>query len=1269
MTAITSNAYNFPNFIQSGVDPRTGTFSLSLCLGSFSSHLTSGATFTLTLHYNPASNADFGFGRGWALSLPSYSKANSLLSLSTGQSFKIMWNEEKNEYDMPYRRVKDIRVVYDDVTNSIIAIHKDGRKEIIDYKNGNLKEIVSPQGLSIHFSFSRQAGVMRLLKIEDGYGRVVDIDWQSSKTETVVSQKINEQELQRFSIIKSLSQNGYRLKSIKLPAISTPTTIFYEYEPGSEHDLIESVYHSTGMEEHISYQIDGTQLPIGAPIKSLPRVTRHRIIAGDAQPDRVTIYNYSFSNYLGFGSYLSWRDGEDNLFWVEKDYRYWVEETIDSGDGNVKSTKREYNKYHLMVKIEYRDNEKLYRADDNVYFAILDQSIDMQPANYMYIREESCTLYFEGGERKVSIYHEYDDYGNETKVVNQDGSIVEREFYPAAGIQDLCPQAPNGMVSLLRWEKFTPPPQYITAPKITEFTYLDYPCLNGIGSFIVNHVQHDKRLKKTMTYYNVIDKPLEYGRLQQEVLSINGHDIKKEYQYEFLPAGLKTSIYVTTHDGLQLSSSEISSYLHGNITELVDPDGVIYKVEYDAAGRQTWAATAFGQPEQAERTWVYSVGAGNNAITEIDGKKNIKMTHVNNAGKVISVEMATTGATLKVVQSCEYNAIGLLISQTNTDWLNGHRIDITTRYVHDENGEITEVIHADGRRETTLHNPVSLTSEYSLSGLMSEKTFFNLSGQETRKETRDSQGQVIATTDYRYDGYGNQIEIVDTEGRKINLKYDDFDRLVESTRYIDGQSIRETMTYPDFSDADMVESIAIDDIQLGTRCYDGLMRLREEVVANAKRSFRYEGSFQLPTQQIAPTGDIIDMNYNIPLRALKSRQVQGERNMSSIYKYDPVTGGISSHLNAACDYQLEIDQMGNLIGEKVYLNNGESKKATYTYSMAGRVLTNQDFIGNHTQWEYDEFLRPFRCSYTQPNGNKTTTTIYFDEFSRPCRYVSVSGEQETILKLDMSDIGLELARAISVNGDMVYESTSTYNRNQQLEIRVVHDVHGITTESYVYDDLSRLITYRCSGGALPGDGYGNRITEQSFTHDIYGNIKTCTTNFTSGESNLSRFSYYSDNPVRLERISNSHQSYPAETVFQYDNAGNVLNDESGLSYIYDVFGELTSVNSIDNNLSSYAYDANGRLVSQTVDSQPVYFYYQGDKLVNEVADNSKACYYYASPGLIKRTAISDQEVQHQQLYCNTQGSVIATMTYNSGEIIRESHTYTPYGIKTNEKNS
>jgi hypothetical protein len=112
----TSNPSNFPDFINSGVDPRTGSFSTSVSLGRFFSHSGTGPTFDLHLNFTPGSNLDFGFGRGWTLPTGFYDssvRANPRLTLPYGQNYHVQPNSSSSGiYSLPYRKLKDIKIIH-----------------------------------------------------------------------------------------------------------------------------------------------------------------------------------------------------------------------------------------------------------------------------------------------------------------------------------------------------------------------------------------------------------------------------------------------------------------------------------------------------------------------------------------------------------------------------------------------------------------------------------------------------------------------------------------------------------------------------------------------------------------------------------------------------------------------------------------------------------------------------------------------------------------------------------------------------------------------------------------------------------------------------------------------------------------------------------------------------------------------------------------------------------------------------------------------------
>ncbi|MBA6092191.1 hypothetical protein H4C81_25470 [Pseudomonas monteilii] len=65
-SVIHSNATNFQSFLQSGVDPRTGQYTLAIKLPTLAGNDLIGPQLPLQLAFSPLNDQDSGFGKGWS---------------------------------------------------------------------------------------------------------------------------------------------------------------------------------------------------------------------------------------------------------------------------------------------------------------------------------------------------------------------------------------------------------------------------------------------------------------------------------------------------------------------------------------------------------------------------------------------------------------------------------------------------------------------------------------------------------------------------------------------------------------------------------------------------------------------------------------------------------------------------------------------------------------------------------------------------------------------------------------------------------------------------------------------------------------------------------------------------------------------------------------------------------------------------------------------------------------------------------------------------
>ena len=1262
-----SNATNYSDAVSSGVDPRTGAFTFALHLAELSFAKTSGLVFKLRMSYNAASSLDLGFGRGWGLALARFDKNSNLLTLTTGQQFKIKWNTQRNEYDVPYRRLKDVRVLFEGssaVSHSRLKVlHKDGRTEYIDYDKGCLEELVSPVGHSIffdHWNSNARLFLWRIRESSDGKsGHTVFIDNWTHRWKTTLIRKFNDSEINRISFDLSGAGSQRRLHALTLPG-NQIYRFAYRYSNASGYDLIEEVNHPTGLRERCRYLDAGHSLQSGAPIAAVPYVTEHWLYAGLAQPDRYATYHYSDKNYLGFGSSASWVAGEDVLFNSEQDYRYCTTEVVNG----IQKTVRTYNKYHLLEKSAYYHYNVLYKEEVMTYFAVLSQKIDYQPATYSLLKSMETRHIGEEGIRSVKVSYDYDDYGNQISVNNADGSKVIRVFYPASGEVGKCPEEPNGFVSLLKTESFSPA---VTAngevPRHTHFDYLKLARLGTYGGYaVLIRKVTDHSGETEYSYYNSSINPYEYGRIKKIISTYRGHISRESISYRITQDTLTTIRLVEHHDKLQTDSSETLTFATEKITQTKDYKGYITLIDYDEASRKIRETVAWGTPSQATTVWDYSVGLGANTVMVSDAFGNQQRQTLNNAGNPIYEEVTDEHGNFYFVSKFLYNSDGKLKKKTQLDYLEGRELSVWTKFKYDKYGEVSEVYHQDGRRESVFQDHVALTHTHTMQGLLETVTVYDNAGRKIRKELRGigNSRNLFIKTDYRYNGYGNLIAISDTSEHLAFHAYDHLDRIVSTSREIDGFTNKICYHYANFSSSELLTEIMVNEIVLGKQNFDGLERITSKQTFGAETQYHYSGVDPSPTAIITPNGDIIRYEnhpfFDIPI----TRKVGNSPSLDTTYNYDPVSGELLCSLNISSKHARVMDKMGRLTSERVIQKDGVERQASYRYSLQGKPVYEQTFFDDKIRYHYDQHGRLERLE-TESGGQNLETQIHYDSHSRPVIFKTSGHSHSAGISLTLNSIGLEVERMVYVNGRLDFTLTQVFNNEFQLVQRILSEGGGVTTESMSYDSLHRLVAYRCSGLQLPADEQGNRIREQKFSYDTLGNIIRVYSKFSDGTTDRAQYTYSASNPLQLERVTHTHRTHHSSLWLSYDASGNLLTDEMSRSLVYNALGQLESISQGGHTLSDYYFNAEGRLVSQSIEGELVNLFYKDGLLINESTVDTRSFIHSAEGRAISRTLISGGKVSQTLILSNAQNSVIKEVGGTSSLPIVKQRIYTPYG--------
>ena len=835
-----------------------------------------------------------------------------------------------------------------------------------------------------------------LTKVTDNKNREITIDYQDInmvKVKHLLSGNLH----QEFHIRKQGGHGDLLLSEVTQHNGGTDILSFsvnYTHFNSTDTYYIDSVTYPSGMTEKIYYETRHST-PTGYPVDSVPRVSRfERKNLGLEQPDSITDYSYTINNYLGGNSGFRFIPGKDTLFFLPSDYSYGSTEIINDS----KTIIRSYNKYHLLESVEYLDNDQKYYTEDYEYYADLGIGIEDQTAQYSMLKSLTKTHYHNGESRDFTIEYEYDDYANTLYEKRADGSIVEREYYPSDGEEGACPPDPNGMISKVKTETFIP----ATLGQESRTTTMTYKSLARLDDstphddstqyFLVLGTQTDSNEQFQIEYCEDWSDSLSYGRVAKEIVSIGGTPTTTYYQYDFLKDGLKTTTTLVGHDHLTMSTSELVDYFFFYPVESIDSDGNVSRFVYDQLGRLTSEVTAADTDYEALTSYTYQVGQDNNKTTVTDSSGNRTITHLNNAGKTIRIQLqGRDDLQPKTIQQFDYDEFGFMTSQTDTDWIDQNPLTIiTTRYEYDYNGEVNKVIHMDGRIEDICQNPVCLTTTNQHSAvvpgdtgrpviLLTEETTFNLSGLvQSKKVTTDSGKQEIAKLNYEYDGFGNLLKITDIEGRVTELHYDRFDRRTDMVSHIDWQQVIKSVSYPSFTTEAIPETVSVNQVELGRRQYDGLLRLRKEIVNNQETSYIYNGPSVLPLLMSTPKG-LVQFQNNYYLQAPEYVFFLSNSRYDCQYKYDLISGLPISDSNASCKRNYTYDSFGRVVTESVELSGSPRRHATFRYSFLGKLLEKTDFFGHSTKYHYDSMGRLQEIDETV-SGTHTTTTIDYDVY-------------------------------------------------------------------------------------------------------------------------------------------------------------------------------------------------------------------------------------------------------------------------------------------------
>ena len=1236
-TALHSNAFNFMSFLQSGVDPRTGQYTVSLNLPQVEANALLGPSLPLALFFNPLNQQDTGYGKGWNLQLSQFTPDTQVAALHTGESF-LVTSRNGAQMLMEEKKLDSFHLdeVADGGSTHYLVEHRSGLLEKLQIRAASRPvalpvEVWTRQTLPLKFTYasfeSDGQTYDRLASIEGSdvegvYAPLLEIKRDESKRQVEITLNPQGAAATQVRFVMQLDTQG-RVIELQLPTVDGNQAKWrFMYTVSHTYNCLAEVRTPTGAWELITYDPVGHKRSNNLP-GTLPRVSKHEVRPGNADEapkagascNQIVSYAYTVNteedgyqadnNFLGANLALGEpTPGLDILYKHPNPYRYGSVETLLSADGktSLRSIERHFNKFHLLT----REITSQGPADDlhiqtveTSYAYTEGKPFKDQPA-YCQLPLTTTTTWRKAKTdtaRTEVLKRTYHDDGNLHTVEHPSGVVETSLWYPAAGEIDKCPADPSGFVRHLKSKTVTPakPGQTLDAPILSQgYRYRTLPAYEGNASTTAWHVVEVETLDQIneggaviqplqstqYKYFERIEQPLTYGRLEEHTLTMNDLPTKTSYTYAtraptFATHDNNETVLVTTqtvtgHDNsptniIKKTTTSERSLLTGELLLSEDDNGVRINYRYDVLRRVIQEVVAPESPYQADRSYTYWLCANDNdRASQKRTDVNCVLTHTLLDGLNRPVKEQRNdldNATprqegeeelLRALYLATYDAFGRLQSETETDWRSAQTSDDLTlirSYDYDDWGQQRAVTGPDGIKVIEEDDPVGESypgqpadapkqrivkrwresTDGESSGI--NKTWLNLFNQPARTERLQWSGEGdnyqetrISLQQNTYDGLGRTLsEAVGLLGERVNkYSYDVFGRQLEQT-LADGAKV--VRTFAKHSNADLPTSISVAGKELGQKEYDGLDREKSTTTGKRKQTYTYKGSERKPCEVVTPGGQIIRYQYEFRLNEEpKARQFidvtahdEEEVVQETTFTYHEKNARLR-----------ECSVMDQTFERTHYLNGavkwekrelaGVTYEVNYGHSQRGRITSYTGAQGLEQTYDYDENSGQLTGTGL---GDQVSSELSYDSFGRLCSFTTGNPPQSLETKLTYDQFDRECTRTFVPGSGDGQCLEHCYNDVDALTSRTLRNTKTqeiIRLETYGYDDRQRLTSYECTGSELPVDPSGAAIKSQVFTYDELDNIDLCMTEYQEGGEQIIFYSFSDDDPAQLKGL-------------------------------------------------------------------------------------------------------------------------------------------------------
>lgn len=409
------------------------------------------------------------------------------------------------------------------------------------------------------------------------------------------------------------------------------------------------------------------------------------------------------------------------------------------------------------------------------------------------------------------------------------------------------------------------------------------------------------------------------------------------------------------------------------------------------------------------------------------------------------------------------------------------------------------------------------------------------------------------TVNYAYDDKNNILTTVDEAGEPVKYSYSPIGNLSEIGYPKEGITARKKAY-------DSYNRLMTDENANGTKAvysYDGLSRLTDVSLYDKTGTLLSKKEVAYDFAHIEKKTNAVYTKVSITQKGrLSGRETSG--------------GAIHALPVAESDLvkNYYYNRYGELEKEGLISDEGELTES-YTYDLAGNVLTYSDKLGQKSSYQYDIFDNLIK----ETNPKNLSTAYHYDGLFNVDRVTDANGIN---YRYKYNQIGQLISEELPYQGQETSVSYAEYDRTGNL----IRDINALgQKQDYSYDPRGRLLS-------VTQYDQGKKEIRTLYDYDKAGRLLTVRKGVTKDGNNSCQKLRYEYNGLG-DLLSETDESGNT-THYEYDNEGQRIKqtDRNGVitNFTYDGLGRLTQKKNNqdqDKNAVTFEYNLLGNLIRTT----------------------------------------------------------------------------------------